>query len=184
MMTMLLELLRKRRSIRKYQQTAVEPEKIEQLIEAALRSPSSRGFNPWEFVVVTDHKTLAQLSTAKPHGASFLKNAPLAMVICADRSKTDVWIEDAAIATLILHLTATDLGLGSCWIQIRLRQHDDTLSAETYVQQLLGLKPQMAVLSIMAMGYPAEEKAPHATTALSFEKIHYGSYGVSNPPKK
>ncbi len=71
---MFLSLVQKRRSIRKYLDKPVEKEKIELLIEAALRSPSSRGFNPWEFIVVTDRDLLEKLSKAKTHGASFLKN--------------------------------------------------------------------------------------------------------------
>ncbi len=174
---MLLDLLKNRRSIRRYQQKKVEPEKIDQLIEAALRSPSGRGINPWEFVLVTDPKTIEQLSAAKPHGSAFLRNAPLAIVICADMTKTDVWIEDASIATLILHLAATDLGLGSCWIQLRLREHDETLSAEAYVRELLSIREPMAVLAIMAVGYPVEAKAPHPLSSLQFEKVHHGAMG-------
>ena len=49
------------------------------------------------------------------------KNAPLGVVVCADSSKCDVWVEDASIATIFLHLAATSMGLGSCWLQIRKR---------------------------------------------------------------
>ncbi|GAG68481.1 unnamed protein product, partial [marine sediment metagenome] len=101
---MFLSLVQQRRSIRRYLDKPVASEKIDRLVEAALRSPSSRGFNPWEFVVVTDNGLLKKLSKAKPHGASFLKNAPLGIVVCADPEKCDVWIEDAAIASIILHL--------------------------------------------------------------------------------
>ena len=91
---MLVSLLQERRSFRKFAGKKVEPEKIEQLIEAALRSPSGRGINPWEFVVVTDEGVLEKLSMAKEHGSAFLKNAPLAIVVCADPDKQDIWIED------------------------------------------------------------------------------------------
>lgn len=174
---MFIELLQKRRSIRKFQPQPVEPEKIEILVEAALRSPSSRGFNPWEFVVVTDQKNIAELSKAKPHGAAFLKNAPLAIAVCADTKKSDVWIEDTAIAALILHLAATDLGLGSCWIQLRLRPHDEHHSAEAYAARILGLKENMTVEAIMAIGYRAEEKPGHERTTLPFGQVHYEHFG-------
>ena len=108
---MFLSLVQKRRSIRQYLEKPVEKEKIELLIEAALRSPSSRGFNPWEFIVLTDRDLLAKLSKAKPHGASFLKNAPLGIVVCADPEKCDVWVEDASIASIFLHLAAESLEL-------------------------------------------------------------------------
>lgn len=174
---MLIELLKKRRSIRKFEDRPVEEETIDLLMEAALRSPSSRSLNPWEFVVVRDRQTIEKLSKAKPHGASFLKNAPLAIAVCADTTKSDVWIEDTSIAALILHLAATDLGLGSCWIQLRLREHDDSQSAENYAAGLLGLKERMTVEAIMAIGYPLEQKPAHDRESLLFNQVHYERYG-------
>ncbi|VAX32202.1 Nitroreductase, partial [hydrothermal vent metagenome] len=96
---MFMPLIRKRRSIRKFLKKEVEAEKIDQLVEAALRAPSSRGLNPWEFIVVTKKDLLEKLSKAKKHGSSFLNNAPLGIVVCADPAKCDVWIEDASIAS-------------------------------------------------------------------------------------
>jgi nitroreductase len=172
---MFIDLLRSRRSIRRFQDRPVEKEKIDTLVEAVLRSPSSRGFNPWEFVVVSDPEMMARLSKAKPHGAAFLKNAPLAVVVCADPEKSDVWVEDAAIASIILHLAATDLGLGSCWIQIRLREHDVKQSAQAYIAGLLGLRKGLAVESVIAMGYPVEEKPGHPTSSLLFDKVRFAA---------
>lgn len=67
----MIELLRKRRSVRQFQDRPVEPEKTELLKEAVLRSPSSRNFDPWEFVFVEDKSLLEALSKSKPHGAGF-----------------------------------------------------------------------------------------------------------------
>lgn len=170
---MFIDLLRKRRSIRRYQDRPVEQEKLDVLLEAVLRSPSSRGFNPWEFVVVTDPDLLEKLAIAKPHGASFLKGAPLAVVVCGDPEKCDVWVEDCSIASLILHLTATDLDLGSCWIQIRERNHDENRSGEDYIKELLGLEERLKVEAIVSIGYPAEEKAGRPEDGLMWERIHY-----------
>ena len=174
---MFLSLIQRRRSIRKYQEKPVEAEKIDALLEAALRSPSSRGFNPWEFVVVTDKGLLEKLSTAKPHGASFLKNAPLGIVVCADPEKCDVWVEDASIASIFIHLAATSVGLGSCWIQIRKRMYDQTTTAQAYIRSLLNIPKNLHVESIVAIGYPAEKKSPHRKEDLQYQKVHYGVYG-------
>ena len=174
---MFLSLIQKRRSIRKYLEKPVETEKIDQLIEAALRSPSSRGFNPWEFIVVTDKNLLEKLSKAKPHGASFLKNAPLGIVVCADPEKCDVWIEDASIASIFIHLSAESLGLGSCWIQIRKRMHDQTTTAQAYISSLLNIPKKLTVESIVAIGYPGEKKPPHRKEKLGYKKVHHGFYG-------
>lgn len=174
---MLLELLRNRRSIRCFEERPVEQEKVDILIEAMLRSPSSRSLNPWEFVVVTEKETLAGLALAKPHGASFVKNAPLAIVVCADPTRCDVWVEDCSIAALLLHLAATELGLGSCWVQIRLREHDADRTAQDYVADLLGLKAGMVVEAIIAIGYPAETLPGHPRSSLLDEKVSFERYG-------
>lgn len=170
---MFLDLLKKRRSIRQYTEQPVEKEKIDQLVEAMLRSPSSRCLNPWEFVVVRDRLFINDLAKAKAHGSSFLKNAPLAIVVCADPEKCDVWIEDCSIAALIIHLAAADLGLGSCWIQIRERLHDETMSAEDYVKRLLRIKENLRIEAIIAIGYPKEEKPGHPLSSLPGDKVRY-----------
>ena len=177
---MFIDLLRSRRSIRKYQATPVEQAKVDLLIEAALRSPSSRGFNPWEFVVVDDPEIIAALARAKPHGAAFLAQAPLAVAVCAHPDRSDVWVEDVSIAAIIVHLAATDLELGSCWIQLRKRDYDETRTAGDYAADLLGLPSGMEVSSIIAIGYPAQQPAPHPHTSLQRDKVsvnHHGSGG-------
>jgi nitroreductase len=180
---MFIDLLRTRRSIRRFQDRPVEQEKIDLLIEAMLRAPSSRSLNPWEFVVVTEKEILVRLSQAKPHGASFLKNAPLAIVVCADPTKCDVWVEDCSIAAILLHLAATDLGLGSCWVQIRLREHDALQTAQEYVSELLGLPEGMAVEAIIAMGYPAEQQPGHPRSSLLDNKVSFERYGQKEKGK-
>jgi nitroreductase len=178
---MFLDLVTQRRSIRKYRDKPVAPEAVAQLVEAALRAPSSRGFNPWQFVVVRDRERLSRLSESKPHGAGFLKNAPLGIVVCADPRRSDVWIEDAAIASIYLHLAAASLGLGSCWIQIRKRMRTENQSASAYIADLLGLPAGMEVAAIMAVGYPAENKAPHPHSSLLYDKVHRETYGTPWP---
>ncbi|MBF0241155.1 MAG: nitroreductase family protein [Desulfamplus sp.] len=174
---MFFSLIEKRRSIRKFKSQPVQKEKIDRIIEAALRSPSSRGFNPWHFIVVDKPELLAKLSQAKPHGASFLKGAPLGIVICADESKTDVWVEDASIATIFIQLSAEALDLGSCWIQIRKREHDSSMSADAYIGELLGLPENFRVESMVAIGYPDEDKKPHPKESLQMEKVSYNGFG-------
>ena len=120
---MILPLSQKRRSIRKYQKSPIESDKVQALVEAALLSPSSMAARSWEFVVVDDPDLLDKLSKAKPQGSAFIKNAPLGIVVCADPERSSPWIEDASIACTYIQLTAESLGLGSCWIQIRNRMH-------------------------------------------------------------
>jgi nitroreductase len=174
---MLLPLLRRRRSIRQFQQRPVEADKVRLLMEALLRAPSSRGRNPWEFIVVEDPARLKKLARAKAHGSAFLDGAPLAVVLCGDPERSDVWIEDCAIASIILQLTAESLDLGSCWAQIRLRLHRDGRTAEDYLRSVLNLPENLRVLAIVGIGYPAESKPGHDLDSLAWEKVHRNLYG-------
>lgn len=175
-MSDMLELLRKRRSIRAFTPEAIAPETIDLLVEALLRSPSSRGINPWEFVVVDDRDLLSGLARSKEHGSQFLKNAALAIVVCADSTKSDVWIEDCSIAAIIVQMAALSLGLGSCWVQIRKRGHDADRSAEEYLRELLGLPERISVECIVGIGNPAEAKKPVPASELQYDKAKRNRY--------
>jgi len=176
---MFLSLIQKRRSIRRYLPWPVEKEKIDILIEAALRAPSSRGFNPWQFIFVTDRDVLKRLSVTKEHGSSFIRNATLGIVVCADAVKSDVWVEDASIASIFIQLAAESIGLGSCWIQIRERMHDKEKTAPEYISEILNIPSGLKVQSIIAVGYPEKRKPPHAKEDLQYDKIYLNSYGNS-----
>ena len=175
----MIDLFRTRRSIRKYSKTPINPKQIELLKETLLRSPSSRGINPWEFIFVNDPALLEKLSCAKQLGSEFLKDAKLGIVVCADELKSDVWVEDCAIASILVQMTAHSLGLGSCWIQIRLRNHDGTTTAESYIQKLLGIPEKMKVASIISIGCPDEVKRPKAEKELDYGKIRENAWIVS-----
>lgn len=172
----MIELLRRRRSIRKFTSEKIAPESISTLIQAALMAPSSWGLRPWEFILVDDSEKLLKLSKAKQHGSEFLKNAPLGIVVCADSTKSDVWGEDCSLAATIIQLTALSLGLGSCWAQIRSRRHDYKKTSETYVREIFGLPDHIKVESIVGIGHPAEKKKPVSADRLPFDKIRYNRW--------
>jgi nitroreductase len=172
----MIDILRTRRSIRKYENNPVDLKSVEVLKEALLRCPSSRGINPWTFVFVDDAGVIDHLSLSKAQGSSFLKGAPLAIVVCGDEEKSDVWVEDCSIASIVAHLTAHSLGLGSCWIQIRRRDHSSERSAEDFIQELLGLPKNLKVEAIVAIGYPAESRSPVPAEQLDHGKIKHNHY--------
>ena len=172
----MLELLQQRRSVRKFKSQSIEADKIAALSEALLRAPSSRNFQPCEFVLVDDPEKLQLLATAKSHGTSFFASAPLAVVVGADPKISDVWIEDSSIAAIIVQLAAESLGLKSCWAQLRLRPHDDKTSASEFVRRLVGLPEGMEVPMVIAIGYPDVDVPGHPREELSARKIHHNQY--------
>ena len=173
---MVIELIRNRRSIRKFQDRPVEKEKIDLLVEAALRAPSAKGYNPWQFIIVDDKDLLEKLSLSKPHGSSFLKSAPLGIIVCADDT-VDTWAEDCSIASTFIKMTAESLDLKSCWIHIRARQHNETTSARDYIAKLVNLPERLNILSIIAIGYPDAHREPHKAEELQYEKVSMNHHG-------
>ena len=139
------QLAEKRRSVKAYTKRPVEAGKIDAIIEATLRCPSGRGTRPWAFVVVTDKSLLEKLSVAKPDGAAFVKDAPVAVVVCGDPSASGVWVEDCAIAAVTIQYAANALGLGSRWTQMRGNNFKEGTTSTQYIGQLLGLPEKLTV---------------------------------------
>lgn len=167
----MIDLLRTRRSIRKFTDQPVEPEKVEILKEAVLRAPTSRNSQAGQFIFVDEPQLIQKLAQCKSYGATPLLTATLAVVVLSEESKTAAWVEDSAIAAFAAHLTAHSLGLGSCWIQIRGREHADGKNSETYVRELLNIPDQFRVLSAVAIGYALHAHEGRKPEELNFEKI-------------
>ena len=172
-----LELLKQRRSSRVFTDELIDKDTVCNLMKAVLMSPSGRRINPWEFVLVEDKAMLKALSQCKEHGAGLLEGAAIAVVVLGDTTKTDVWIEDCSIATIILQLAAEEDGLGSCWVQMRLRKDADGNLAEDNVRSLLGIPAHYAVLSIVGIGHKAREAQPFDEENMQWDKVHIGSFG-------
>jgi len=175
-MNTFFELLKTRRSIRKYKAQAVEPEKVEFLLKSALMAPSSKRLMPWHFVVVTEPAMLKKLSEVRTYGSQFLAAAPLGIVVLADTTKTDVWVEDASIAAIYIQLAAESIGLGSCWMQVRNREYAEGESADAHIRSLLNVPEGYAVENIIGIGYKDEEKKPFDETKLALEKVSYNHF--------
>ena len=168
----MIDLLRQRRSIRKFSDHKIEIDKIEILKEAILRAPTSKNANAGEFIFIDDSELIQKLAACKPHGAAPLLTAKLAVVVLANESETVAWIEDSAIATFTTQLAAQSLGLGSCWIQVRGREYSDEKDSETFVRETLNIPENYRVLSLVAIGYPGRELQGKAFSELDFGKIH------------
>lgn len=171
----LFEAMQRRRSVRKYTDEKISQEIISKILQAGLSAPSSRGLAPCELILVRDKDMLQKLAEIKTHGAAPLKQADAAIVVLGDCKKADTWIEDTSIVMTYMHVAAASLGIGSCWIQCRLRGNE-VASAEENARKLLDFPENMRLEAILTLGIPAEEIQRNDSSSLRFDKIHYEKY--------
>lgn len=168
----LLELMQTRRSIREYTGAPIPEALLEQILQAGLLSASGRSIRPWALIVVRDKAMLARLSESRVGSAKMLAGADAAIVVVADTAATDVWIEDCAIVMTNMQLMAHSLGVGSCWIQGRLRTAPEGGTTEACLRELLGFPEGFALAATLSLGMPAKRPAGRALTELPMDKIH------------
>lgn len=165
------ELVKTRRSHRRFTDEMVDPDSLQLILRAALMSPTSKSCRKWSFVVVDDRLAMEKLADAKDVGGAFLKDAPLAIVVCGSPDTDDCWIEDASIAAVSMQYQAADLGLGTCWVQMRGRGLSDGTPANDVVRSVLGLADDVRVLCVIAVGHYADERKPQNEDALKWENV-------------
>ena len=172
----LLDIMRNRRSIRKYTEEDIPEESLTKVLQAGLLAESGKAIRPWEFIVVKDRAMLDELSGCREGGVAMLKEAKCAIVVIGDADKQDVWVEDCSVAMTNMHLMADHLGLGSCWIQGRLRKADADTTTEEYVRARLGFPENYKLQAILSLGMPAAKPAAYELDKLPMEKIHYEKF--------
>lgn len=146
-----------RHSVRKFTDKAVDRVVIDEMISEAMSAPSSKNTRSTGFMIIDDKSTLQAISEMRESGSSFIAGAAAAIVVLGDEEKTDLWVDNAAISTTFLMLSAVDKGLGSCWVHVNGRprsKHDASKGmAEDYLRELLGIKDNMRILCVLALGY-------------------------------
>ncbi len=161
----LLEIIKGRRSIRRYKDQDVPDELIDKIIEAGIWAPSSNHCEPCEFIVIRDKKKREQLSKISPW-SKFIADAPVAICILSNKSSTCVII-DGSIAAMNMLLEIHALGLGSCWV--------DTKYNEKLVRDALNIPDNYEVITVIPVGYPAE--SPSSWRKSIKDCIHQEMYG-------
>ena len=168
----ILDIFANRRSVRKYAQGPLEDEALDKILKADLLAPSGHARRPWEFILVRDKQMLERLSGCRSSGANMLKQAAAAIVVIADEQKQDVWIEDCSVALGYMHLAASALNLGGCWVQVRLRTAADGRSCEEFLREALDFPPNFKAEAILALGVLQQRPSPHDLQKLNLSKIH------------
>ena len=163
----MIEAIRTRVSVRAWEDKEVEPEKLNEILQAAMQAPSAGNQQPWDFYVVRDKDILKRLATISPYSGC-LERAPLAIVnVCDPEGKrfAEVSGVDMAICTEHEWLQATELGLGAVWIGVA--PFADRIQK---AGEILGLTGKKYVFSILPVGYPAKKKEP--VTRFDASRIH------------
>lgn len=172
----LKEILKLRRSTRKFTDRAVGDDVVGRIVEAAFSAPSARNAHSTRIMVVADRGKIARMAEMRDYGSGFLKNAPLAFVVAGDPEASGLWRENGAISATILQLACVDEGLASCWVHVdgrpRLQSEPEGEQAEDFLRTLLPLPDAWRVLCVVAAGYsdfhpaplPEYDPAPHTIT--------------------
>ena len=173
----MLETFLNRRSIRSFTGEAVPMEKLNQIIMAGLSSASSCAARPWELIVIRDKDKLIEMSGCRLKGSSrMLAGADAAIVVVGDEERSDVWIEDCSVVMANMHLMASALGVGSCWIQGRGREAIDGETTEDFLRRILQFPAECRLEAILALGMPDEELPARTPESLPFYKVHINKY--------
>lgn len=172
----LTEILNNRRSQRKF--TAELPPRVvvETLLKEAFTAPSSKSTRSTRYIVVNRPELMEKMSKMRDHGASFLRNAPIGIIVLGDTEASDLWDINATISTTILQLAAEEHGLGSCWVQVKDRPRiaDDPSAgtAEEWLRSIVDIPATWRPLCVVALGYPEAPLKPHNPTDDS-DKVIY-----------
>jgi nitroreductase len=162
---MMLDIIKSRRSIRRFQDKPIPPDVIQDLLEAARWAPSGGNSQPWAFLVIQDPTGLRKVKMFSPG----LGGDPVALlIVCSDQSiEASTAIMDVSMATQNVMLAATEKGLGSCCVRS---------GNQKALQLLLKLPSHMVPELTVTLGYPAE--SPDAPSRRPIEEVvHWEEYG-------
>jgi nitroreductase len=168
-----IDIIYKRRSIRRYEKRPVAPELIEELLRAAMSAPSAGNEQPWQFVVITRRDILDRVPEIHPY-AGMTREAQAAILVCGDLDREKhrgFWIQDCSAATENLLVAAAGFGLGAVWCGVHPRQ-----DREKGLRSLLGIPPRIVPFALIPIGWPAEEKGH--SDRFDSSRIHYDEWGA------
>ena len=160
-----------RRSIRKFTDESVPVEKVFEFIRAGMNAPSAGNERPWSFIVVDDREKLNATTEVHPY-SKMLKEAPVAIVVCGDRSlekHENYWVQDCAAATENILLEIADQGFGGVWLGVHPK-----IDVANGIRKIFDIPDAINPFCIIALGHPAEEKPPK--NEFLKERIHLNSW--------
>lgn len=170
----IFECIKRRRTVREFKPDAVPEEVVYKILQAGRWSPSSSNSQPWHFVVVQNRETLQRLAEIATQGA-FIANAPLAIATVMDNATRPQL--DAGRALQQMELVAWSEGLGTCFVGVRSEEQ------QKGVKELLGIPPEMELITVMPYGYRAPGSRRQGTPRKPMaEMAHRERFGQSFLP--
>ncbi|NLP17374.1 MAG: nitroreductase family protein [Clostridiales bacterium] len=168
-----MDVIFNRRSIRRYKKQAVEPDKVEKLLRAAMQAPSAVNQQPWEFIVVQNKGGLERLAGISAY-SKMVAEAPLAIVLLGNEDRMRLqhhWEQDMAAAAQNILLEAAYLGLGGVWLGVAPMKDRMDLISELY-----GLKSKLRPFCVIPIGYPEEGQEHKYVDRFDSNRVHYEVY--------
>ncbi len=172
----MLEILKKRRSIRKFTSEKISEENKKSILKAGLLAPAGRGVRTVEFLIEEDQEKIKDFVNCKSHSTSPFLTATLAIIVFADSTKTDTWVEEASLATIFMQLEIESLGLGSTWIQMRNRTNKAGQPSIDALRERYNFPSHLEPLCVLAIGHKDEEIPSYTDDFFDFSKVHEGKF--------
>lgn len=161
----------KRRSIRRFQDKAVDDETLKELLRAAMAAPSAGNEQPWHYIIINDRRVLDEIPKIHQY-AQMCKEAPAAIIVCGDETLQKYegyWVQDCAAATQNILLEVEEKGLGAVWCGIY-----PTMKRVEDFKKMFNMPENITPFSLIVLGYKGEEKEP--ANRYNESRVHYNKW--------
>ena len=176
------EAILARRSVRKYNGKPIPEDVLKEIVLAGQIYPSSKSKFPVQLIVVQDPETIQKLAACKNAGAGMLKGAAAAIAVIGDAAAADGWVEDCSIVMTQMMLRATELGVGNCWTQMRMRFQKEAegdapaVTADEAVRAILNYPEQYQLEAVLSLGMIDQQPEPHTEDYAKAEMVHFEKF--------
>ncbi|SHH64963.1 Nitroreductase [Anaerosphaera aminiphila DSM 21120] len=172
---MLDEIIKDRRTIRKFEDKPVPREILEEILQYSLMGPSYGNARPVQFLVVEDKEKLKALSEIETFGTKYIADVPEVILIMADTEISQTWVEECSIAASYLQLLAQEKGLNTSWVNLKSGETNDGVEIQTFLRTLFGIPKNFSTLCMIPIGYGSEKVRKRDEFDVS-SKVHYEKF--------
>ncbi|PWU69407.1 nitroreductase family protein [Gracilibacillus dipsosauri] len=170
-----LEAIKKRREITKFEDRSIEKEVLEKVIDATYYAPSGNNLPSKDIIVIKDTEKLKALKDTTPF-MPWIAEAKAAIAITGRPDISKYWLQDTSIASGYTWLEAVNQGLGAAFGAIyHAEDEEESVRRENHARKILNIPEDRRVVAIIGLGYPAETKPPKKLSP-KVEMVHFNSF--------